>query len=185
MHLSLSDATGDSAILEYIDGKLVIHHSPEYGVMTNSPVYEQQLALNAYWDQIGGNNFLPGTIYAADRFVRLSYNLKSSPKYEDQRLAVASVFSQMRAIGVPLGMEDPDHPNISMTLWRTVADHGAKVYYFESAIMPSLIWVDLNKVDFTAGAGAKKIAIEYETALAGDVSDEFEPAEPFKWLTTE
>jgi penicillin V acylase-like amidase (Ntn superfamily) len=182
VHLSLSDPTGDSAILEYLGGKLVIHHSRDYKVMTNSPVYEQQLALNAYWDQIGGNNFLPGTISAADRFVRLSYNLKSSPKYKDQRLAVASVFSQMRAIGVPLGMEDPNHPNISMTLWRSVADHGAKVYYFESTIMPSVLWVDLSKVDFKKDSGTRKIAIEYEPALAGEVSAEFEPAKPFEWL---
>lgn len=185
VHLSLSDPTGDSAILEYIGGKLEIHHSPQYKVMTNSPVYDQQLALNAYWNLIGGNNFLPGTISAADRFVRLSYNLKSSPKYKDPRLAVASVFSQMRAIGVPLGMADPNHPNISMTLWRTVADQGAKVYYFESAIMPAVFWVDLNKVDFKEGSGAKKIGIEPEKALAGEVSAKFEPAEPFKWLTTE
>jgi choloylglycine hydrolase len=184
VHLSLSDPTGDSAILEYIGGKLVIHHSPQYKVMTNSPVYDQQLALNAYWDLIGGNNFLPGTISAADRFVRLSYNLKSSPKYKDPRLAVASVFSQMRAIGVPLGMADPDHPNISMTLWRSVADQGAKVYYFESAIMPAVFWVDLNKVDFKKGSGARKIAIEPEKALAGEISAKFEQAEPFKWLTT-
>jgi penicillin V acylase-like amidase (Ntn superfamily) len=37
-HLSLSDPSGDSAILEYIDGELVIHHGPEYRVMTNSPI---------------------------------------------------------------------------------------------------------------------------------------------------
>jgi hypothetical protein len=30
LHLSLSDSTGDSAILEYVDGKLVIHHGPQY-----------------------------------------------------------------------------------------------------------------------------------------------------------
>lgn len=185
VHLSFSDPTGDSVIFEYIDGKLEIHHSPEYKVMTNSPVYDQQLALNAYWDLVGGNNFLPGTISAADRFVRLSYNLKSSPKFKDPRLAVASVFSQMRAIGVPLGMADPNHPNISMTLWRTVADQGAKIYYFESAIMPAVFWVDLNKVDFKKGSGAREIAIEPETSLAGEVSAKFEPAEAFKWLTTE
>ena len=37
LHLSLSDASGDSAIVEYIDGKQVIHHSRVYQVMTNSP----------------------------------------------------------------------------------------------------------------------------------------------------
>jgi penicillin V acylase-like amidase (Ntn superfamily) len=48
LHLSLSDATGDSAILEYINGKLVIHHGSQYRVMTNSPTFDQQLALNVY-----------------------------------------------------------------------------------------------------------------------------------------
>jgi len=70
LHLSISDATGDSAIFEYIDGDLVIHHSREFNVMTNSPVFDQQLALNAYWQQIGGLTMLPGTNRAADRFVR-------------------------------------------------------------------------------------------------------------------
>ena len=57
--------------------------------MTNSPVYDQQLALNAYWDLIGGDRMLPGTISAADRFVRLSYALKASPKFKDRDMAVA------------------------------------------------------------------------------------------------
>jgi hypothetical protein len=41
------------------------------------------------------------------------------PKFKDRREAVAAVFSQMRSVGVPLGMSDPDKPNISSTLWRT------------------------------------------------------------------
>ena len=175
-HLSISDPSGDSAIFEYLDGELVIHHGPECRVMTNSPIYEQQLALNAYWDLVGGNNMLPGTISAADRFVRLSYNLKSSPKFKDRHMAVAAVFSQMRAIGVPLGMSDPNHPNISSTLWRTVSDHDAKRYYFESAIMPSVFWVDLEKVDLKPGASPKKVDINGPKVLAGEVSAEFEPA---------
>ncbi len=184
-HLSISDPSGDSAIFEYLGGELVIHHGPECRVMTNSPIYEQQLALNTYWDLVGGNNMLPGTISAADRFVRLSYNLKSSPKYKDRHMAVAAVFSQMRAIGVPLGMADPDHPNISSTLWRAVSDHDAKRYYFESAIMPSVFWVDLEQVDLKPGASSKKVDINGPKVLAGEVSAEFEPAKPFGWLTNQ
>jgi len=183
-HLSLSDPSGDSAIFEYLDGKLVIHHGHECRVMTNSPIYEEQRALNTYWERVGGNNMLPGTISAADRFVRLSYNLKSSPKFKDRRMAVAAVFSQMRAIGVPLGMADPNHPNISATLWRTVTDHDARRYYFESAIQPSIFWVDLAKVDLRPGASPKKIDVNGPKILAGEVSAEFEPATPFEWLTS-
>ena len=138
---------------------------------------------NAYWDLIGGNNMLPGTISAADRYVRLSYNLKSSPKYKDPLMAVASVFSQMRSIGVPLGMADPVHPNISATLWRTVADHDARRFYFESTIRPAIFWVDLDKMDLKPGAGVKKLETLGSKSFAGEVSAEFEPAEPFKFMT--
>jgi penicillin V acylase-like amidase (Ntn superfamily) len=153
--------------------------------MTNSPIYEQQIALNACWDPIDGNNFLPGTISAADRFVRLSYNRKSSPKFKDRTMAVAAVFSQMRAIGVPLGMSDPAHPNISSTLWRAVSDHDAKRYYFESAIKPAVFWVDLEKVDLKPGARPMVIDVNGPKVLAGEVSAEFAPAKPFEWLKSE
>ena len=61
VHLSISDASGDSAIFEYLDGKLVIHHGKQYQVMTNSPTYDQQLGLAKYWESIGGATMLPGT----------------------------------------------------------------------------------------------------------------------------
>jgi penicillin V acylase-like amidase (Ntn superfamily) len=182
LHLSLSDASGDSAILEYIKGKLVIHHGPQYKVMTNSPTFDQQLALNTYWNNVGGEHFLPGTISAADRFVRTSHFLKQSPKYKDPVLALASVFSQVRMVSVPLGLADAKNPNIAMTLWRTVADHNAKTYYFESAIFPSVCWIDMNKVDLKEGAEPKVVAIEQGKPLAGEISGSLKPSQPFKWL---
>lgn len=66
-HLSISDPTGDSAIFEYIKGNLVIHHGPQYKVMTNEPRYEEQLAINEYWKTVKGSDFLPGTSRASDR----------------------------------------------------------------------------------------------------------------------
>jgi choloylglycine hydrolase len=182
VHMSLSDPSGDSAILEYLDGELTIHHSAEYTAMTNSPTYDQQLAINAYWELIGGDRMLPGTINAADRYVRVSYLLNSSPKYDDPQMAVASVFSIMRAIGVPLGMEDPDHPNISATLWRAISDHSARRYYFESAIQPAVIWVDLESIDLSEGASPMQVLINGPQQLAGDIASKMEPAEPLQWL---
>ena len=181
VHLSLSDASGDSAILEYVDGELQMHHGSQYTVMTNSPIYDQQLAINAYWELIGGDRMLPGTINAADRYVRVSYFLNSSPKFEG-RMAVASVFSIMRAIGVPLGMEDPDHPNISATLWRSVSDHEARRYYFESAIQPTVYWVDIANLDLAEGAGPMSVKVDGPDMLAGEISDALKPSEPFNWM---
>ena len=182
VHMSLSDPSGDSAILEYLDGELTIHHGAEYTTMTNSPTYDQQLAINSYWELIGGDRMLPGTINAADRYVRVSSLLKASPQYEDPRMAVASVFSIMRAIGVPLGMEDPEHPNISATLWRSVSDHSARRYYFESAMQPAVFWVDVDNLDLSEGASPSSVLVNGPRELAGEISAKLEPAQPFEWL---
>ena len=40
---------GGSAIVEWLTGKVVIHHSKEYRVMTNSPTFDEQLAIENYW----------------------------------------------------------------------------------------------------------------------------------------
>src|SRR5690606_25157767 len=45
VHLALDDATGDSAIIEYVDGKVTVWHDRSYHVMTNSPTYDKQLEL--------------------------------------------------------------------------------------------------------------------------------------------
>ncbi|MDP5208345.1 linear amide C-N hydrolase [Microbulbifer sp. 2205BS26-8] len=181
-HIAISDPTGDSAIFEYIDGDLRIHHGKEYTVMTNSPVYGQQLALNTYWSLIGGNNFLPGTISAADRFVRASYALKSSPKFKERRDAIASVFSQIRAISVPLGMSNPSKPNIASTLWRSVIEQDTKRYYFESVINPSIVWVDLDKLDLNSGAKVMTMKLDIPENLRGDVASAFKSSAPFKFI---
>lgn len=183
VHLSISDPSGDSAIFEYVKGKLDIHHNRDYKVMTNSPVYEQQLAINGYWDEIGGSVMLPGTYRAADRFARASYNLKVTPKFEDNRKAIAAVFSMMRNISVPIGIKDPEKPNHSMTLWRTIIDHKAKRYYFDSVFNPSVFWVDLANLDLKADAKPQKLDLGGSDILAGEVSANFKPAEPFKWLS--
>ena len=181
-HLSLADSSGDSAILEYVDGALVIHHDRTYTVMTNSPTFDQQLAINSYWDTVGGLKMLPGTHRASDRFARVSWNLKSTPKVEENQLAVATVFSLIRNISVPLGISDPEKPNIASTLWRTASDTTNKRYYFESAYKPAIFWVDLDKLDLSESSEPSKLSLTENPMLSGEVSTYFQPAEPFQFL---
>lgn len=186
LHLALSDASGDSAIVEYIGGKQVIHHDRAYQVMTNSPVFNQQLALNTYWQQIGGTVMLPGTNRSADRFARASFYINAIPKSEDPVVALASVFSVIRNVSVPYGITTPDQPNISSTRWRTVADHKRRLYFFESALTPNTFWVDLNKVDFAVGAQVLKLDLgrDQRNVFAGDALGQFQPSAPFEFLGT-
>ena len=182
LHLSISDATGDNAIFEYIDGKLNIHHNRSYQVMTNSPVFDQQLALDDYWKTIGGTTFLPGTNRAADRFVRASFYINAIPKTEDTRTALASVFSVIRNTSVPFGISTPDQPNISSTRWRTVSDQKDKVYYYESTLYPNVFWVDFKDVDFSEKASVKKLNLLDGKTYAGNTAKDFVTTKPFQFL---
>lgn len=180
-HLSISDATGDSAIFEYIDGELKIHHSRDYQVMTNSPRFDHQLALNEYWQQIGGTTMLPGTNRATDRFVRASFYIDAIPQTADPVEAPAGVLSVMRNASVPLGITTPGQPNISSTLWRTVSDHKNLRYFFESTRSPNVFWVDLTQLDLNEGSPVKKLTMAGGAIFAGETSAQFQPAEPLKF----
>jgi len=194
LHLSLSDASGDSAILEYINGKLVIHHGRQYTVMTNSPNFDQQLALNSYWQGISGLAFLPGTNRAADRFARASFLLKAIPRQVDAAYigavpghgfgfqALASVLSVVRSVGVPLGISTPGQPNIASTIWRVVSEQKKRVLIFDSVASPSVFWVSLNQLDLSPGAPVRRLRVAEGQVHAGETARKFEPAAPFVFL---
>jgi penicillin V acylase-like amidase (Ntn superfamily) len=60
VHLSLADKTGDSAIIEYIGGKVKVYHGRNYTVMTNSPTFDRQLELARDYKGWGEINRCPG-----------------------------------------------------------------------------------------------------------------------------
>lgn len=185
LHLSMSDKTGDSAIVEYINGKQVIHHGRQYQVMTNSPTFEKQLALESYWKSIGGTVMLPGTNRAADRFARASFYINAVPKTNDSREALAIAFSVIRNVSVPYGLNTAEEPNISSTRWRTVFDHENQLYFFESAVSPNIFWVDLKKINFDASAPIKKLDLgpDQSHIYSGDATKNFVTSSPMPFLT--
>ncbi|WP_415721301.1 linear amide C-N hydrolase [Photobacterium ganghwense] len=181
VHMSISDATGDSAILEYIDGKLVIHHNPDYLVMTNDPPYPEQLAIQKYWQTISGSDFMPGTVKSSDRFVRANYFINNTPKTDDERVATAVLMSIMRHTSVPYGYSIAGHPNLSSTQWRVVADQTNLRYTFETVLSPNTFWVDLKQLDFSESSSAKMLDVSSGQIYAGEVSAHFHDAKPFKF----
>ena len=184
LHLSMSDATGDSAIVEYIGGKQVIHHDRKYQVMTNSPTFEKQLALDEYWREIGGTVMLPGTNRAADRFARASFYINAIPKDETPDRTLASVLSVIRNASVPYGITTPGQPNISSTRWRTVADQKRLLYFFDSALTPNTFWINMKEVDFSENGKVMKLELgkDQSHVYAGNVVKEFQVTKPFRFL---
>ena len=192
MHLVISDATGDSAVFEYVDGKLIIHHGRQYRVVTNSPTYDKQLAIMEYWKDAGGlAKTLPGTSRPADRFVRANYLLgalpteeakkyiSGSPQQKFQFQAAMSVLSLMRSVGTPLGYSLEEQPWVSSTIWRTVSDSSNRVVLFDSAMAPSTFWVRLDDLDLRPGAPVKKLALAGGKTYSGNAVDHFVDAKLF------
>lgn len=182
MHLAVSDATGNSAIFEYLNGKLVIHEGRPYQIMTNSPTYSRQITLDGYWKQIGGLVMLPGTNRASDRFVRASFYINAITQTADPHIAVAGVFSVMRNVSVPLGISVSGQPNIASTRWRSVADQKNRIYYFETTLTPNVFWVDFRKVSFAPDASVKKLTLVNGEVYAGDAVKDFQESKPFKFM---
>ena len=183
VHLSLSDETGDSAIIEIVDGgKLRVHHDRRYLVMTNSPPFPEQLANLEKYHVFGGAAPLPGTSEAADRFVRAAYYIQNQTKPSDIRQSVARILSVMRNVAQPFVQPDPNRPEASHTIWRTVADSTDRIYFFESTVSPNIVWVSLPQLDLSAGAPIRKLDLSGAGIdLVGEVSGQFKPSAPLEF----
>lgn len=177
LHLAINDATGDSAIFEYIDGESKIHHSRDYKVMTNSPAYDQQLELVKQYEGLGGDKPLPGSTLATDRFARASFYEAHQKQPKTQLEAIAAMFSIIRNAAQPFRTPEPGKPDASQTLWQVVLDLTNKRYVFESTTRPSIVWVDFADMSFTEGTKTLKLdlvsRLSLEGGLAGNVSHKF------------
>jgi choloylglycine hydrolase len=184
VHLALEDASGDSAIIEYIGGKPLVHHGREYRIMTNDPTYDQQLALLKAQDfsKPRSDMPLPGNVNARDRFQRAAYFLQMLPKPKAEREAIADIFAIARNVSVPFGAPYKDSYKdfgIYNTEYRTVADLTNRIYYFELTTSPNVIWTELDKFDIAPGAPVQQLNPD-NIDLSGDVSAKFRPAKaPF------
>ncbi|HDF2328363.1 linear amide C-N hydrolase [Morganella morganii subsp. sibonii] len=191
LHLSVSDATGDSAVIEYTDGKLVIYQGDDTDVMTNSPVFSDQLALGRYWEAADGLKVLPGSRRSEDRFVSAKFYNSRIPENLSRDEALAAVLSVIRYTSAPYrsaqtrnavvsGEVDP----LSSTRWRTVADHRNKRYFFDAVMASAVIWADFSNIDFSAQTGTVRklnLGNNQQHLFSGSVTPYFREAEPFRF----
>lgn len=176
VHLAIEDASGDSAIIEYIDGKPVVHHGREFKIMTNDPAYDQQLALLKARDFSNPSSHmpLPGNVNPADRFQRAAYFSAMLPAPKSEREAVAGMFAIVRNVSIPFGAPYKDF-GIYNTEYRTVTDLTNLRYFFELTTSPNVIWADLSKFDLSPGAPVMVLNPD-DINLSGDVSGQFSKA---------
>ena len=169
LHLAIEDAKGDSAILEYVDGKLVVHHGKEYAVMTNEPKLTDQLANVKNYKLFGGKLAMPGDIDPASRFVRASSYLKTLPDPKSHEEAIGYVTGALRTTMVPFGAENTGATvaeDTWPTRWSTICDLSRKHFYFLPGVTQNIFWVDFGKL----AKSKTPLAIKPTASSHGDVS---------------
>jgi penicillin V acylase-like amidase (Ntn superfamily) len=179
MHLSIADTKGNSAIFEFVNGKLTINRGPDTLVMTNEPAFSVQRKNLLRYKLFGGKLSMPGDIDPKSRFVRASSYLKTLPKPASLREAVAGAYSVIRNVAVPFGAHDTsggDSADTWPTLWASLADLSNKVFFFQSTKSANLFWVDLSKVNVVEGAPVVDVDA-YDVNLNGDISDRLKPSQ--------
>ncbi|MEQ8964666.1 MAG: linear amide C-N hydrolase [Azospirillaceae bacterium] len=195
VHFPIHDATGDSIVVEFIDGAPRIHDNP-VGVLTNDPPFPWHLQnLRNYtdldpWDrektefdgfeveQTGhgtGMMHLPGDSTPPSRFVRAAAMTTFAEPAKTHDEAVALAFHVLNTVDIPTGtsrsrkgvVEENDR-----TQWVAVKDLARGIYYTRFYDSPQAYAVDLDRVDLHALDGkqvavpASPIAIDLTKSLA-------------------
>lgn len=171
-HFAIEDPTGDSAIIEFIDGNLVIHHGKKYTVMTNEPCYPVHINNLKQYKDFGGTKTdkdLPGSTDSPDRFIRAATFLHRLKRPADADDAAAKVLGVARTVQVPF-----DADEYGPTWYTSVTDLTNKVFYFDWTANPNIVWVDLKNLDFSERNPVLEVNPRNPN-LVGEVSRAFEP----------
>ncbi len=179
LHWAITDPSGTTLILEYVDGKLNTYSSREYQVLTNDPPLPQMLAINNYWETVGGTNMLPGSVRSSDRFARASFFIRHLPTKVDATTAAAQLASVMDVVSVPMGYTISGEPNLSSTQWRSIADTQNGIYYFHFASQFATFWVDLSNLNLNSGAPVLKLDTSKDSSMHGNINHLLKRSQPF------
>ena len=193
LHWIISDKTGSSIVVEYIDGELHLHDS-KIGVMTNSPGYDWHLLnLRNYANlqaqditgprEINGVNLapfgvgsgmlgLPGDITPPSRFVRAVAYVHTLLPFPDAESGVPEVARVLHNFDIPLGLvRGGMHKGkmaVGQTQWTVIGDIRNRCYYYWTEHNRRMRVVDLSKLDF---GGSNVQAIPLDKARREDIED--------------
>ncbi|MFC1589888.1 linear amide C-N hydrolase [Candidatus Omnitrophota bacterium] len=167
LHYFMHDQSGDSAIVEYLDGKLIVYTGDTLTVqaIANDPYRESLTTLKEY-KAFGGTEPLPGGYSSSARFVRAAAFLKRLPKVASGLQAISFGFDAMADVAAAPGTKWP-------TQWSIVRDLVNKKIYFRTADNANIRSVDLKDIDF-AGDQRSRV-LDVNAAFIGNITNRFKP----------
>ena len=190
IHISLADRAGDTAIVEFVRGKMFVYRGAGSAVMTNEPPLPEQLANLQNYRPFGGARPVPGNFDPVSRFVRLSVELKETQRPQSMSQAKMTMTRMIGSVTVPMNasfikglptfkdwilqyFSSEEWP----TLWVSQADLAHGVYSVQSTRNGNSLWLDLSEIDFSEGREAMDVDIDDKNA-SGDATRFLRPAKP-------
>ncbi|MED5620220.1 linear amide C-N hydrolase [Ideonella sp. BN130291] len=144
LHFLVADATGRSATLEFLDGRLVVHQGQNLPVrvLANDP-YAQSISHLKRFNGFGGTQPLPDDRSSLSRFVRAADRLRERPA------GVAPAFATLDDVAQP-----------GFTHWQIVYELRRGRVHYRTAAQRAPRWVDLAQLDFGCAAGLRVMNID-------------------------
>lgn len=172
-HYVVYDQSGNSIVIEPIDGQLIVHDNP-FGVITNSPTFDWHMtnlrnfinlrAANVPPLRIGGTELapfgqgsgmvgLPGDFTPPSRFVRAAIFSYTAIPSNTAKEAVFQLFHILNQFDIPIGIAREIQNGMmhtDYTMITCVKDPASLAYYFKTYDDQTIKKVDLNQFDWSA-----------------------------------
>lgn len=172
-HYFVNDASGQCAVLEYVDGELKVHDNP-LAVMSNSPAFDWHITnLRNYvnlsvtnvppvsvagiklpgFGQGSGMLGLPGDFTPPSRFIRAVAFSQSALPVATAHEGVLQAFHILNQFDIPKGAaRGVEHGKevADYTLWTSASDLKNLRYFFHTFDNRRIKMIDLTKVDLNA-----------------------------------
>jgi choloylglycine hydrolase len=180
LHWPVTDARGNSIVLEYLEGQLKIWDNRQNGVLTNEPNLGWHLEHLRFYSNLKAFSFpvpelkddrwslgsdmkgLPGDWTAASRFVKISALRFFAEPPKDADEAVNLCVHMINTVDIPYGPQlwiIGQTGNVQFTPWHSFFDHRNLRFFYRTYENPNLRLIDLKKLDFKEGTPAKTVEI--------------------------
>lgn len=181
LHWGITDQSGHTVVVEFVNGEIQIYEADDMAAMTNDPNWSQMKAIVNYWEKIGGQNAMPGSVSSPDRCVRANYFANHVQKTADADTGASICRTVLACSCVPYGYvtSADGEPNVSMTQWCSLSNLRDLRYYFDLATANGVYYIDLNKLNLKENAPVLKIETKEHLNSAGDITAQMKEVPPF------
>ena len=175
LHFSIHDASGQSAVLEFLTGDTQGQWQPNpVGVLTNAPPFAWQLtnisnyvglsSVDAQPITIGGNSYnppghgsgmrgVPGDSTPPSRFIRTLFQKQFATQPANNGDASNLALHLLNTVDIPLGTsaaqqeQNPSKGNDDYTQWVVVKALTARTFSYRTAANPTLMQISFAELD--------------------------------------